>query len=185
MSIYYIYAYISPRTGLPYYIGKGSHYRAWSRHTNIRRPNDAKYITIMENGLTEIGALALERRYIKWYGKRCDGTGILMNINDGGDGNTGHRHSEETKKKIGESGKGRVPPNKGKTHSQETKDKIRVKRMLQTNTTKGRPLSDDHKLKLKIARAKRAPPSEETRRKISESLRNTLTISRAASQRRT
>ena len=174
MSIYYVYAYISPRTGLPYYIGKGSGYRAWSKHKNIMKPNDHRYIVIMESGLTLVGSLALERRYISWYGKRCNESGILMNVNDGGDGNTGHKHSDETKRKLSKAGRGRTPPNKGKPHSQETKDKIRAKRSLQSNTTKGKLLSEEHKAKLKIARAKRSPPSEETRRKISESLRKTL-----------
>jgi len=100
MSIYYVYAYISPRTGLPYYIGKGSGYRAWSKHKNIMKPNDHRYIVIMESGLTLVGSLALERRYISWYGKRCNESGILMNVNDGGDGNTGHKHSDETKRKT-------------------------------------------------------------------------------------
>ena len=158
---YYIYAYISPRTGLPYYIGKGSGYRAWSKHTNIKKPKERRFIVIMESGLTLIGSLALERRYISWYGKKCDNSGILMNVNDGGDGNTGYKHSDKTKRKIKNGNKqrkenGYVPWSLGKTLSNETKNKIRAKRALQTNTTKGRPLSEEHKAKLKEARNRRA-----------------------------
>jgi hypothetical protein len=172
MFIYYTYAYLSPRTGLPYYIGKGSFQRAWNPHSNIRRPNDTRFIVILEKDLSEIGALALERRYIAWYGKRCNGTGILMNVNDGGDGNSGHKHSSETKQKLSIAGKGRPPPNKGRPHSEETKEKIRAKRTLQTNTTKGRPLSEEHKAKLRVARAARIMPplGTEHRLKIKDAL---------------
>lgn len=90
---YYIYAYIrSPdsstgKAGTPYYIGKGTAKRAWSKGIGeIGKPSNNMYIVIMESNLSEIGALALERRYIKWYGRIDLNTGTLRNKTSGGDG---------------------------------------------------------------------------------------------------
>lgn len=89
---YYTYAYINKKTGLPYYIGKGIDRRMYVSHKKhgITTPRDIKQIVVLEEGLTEIGALSLERRYIRWYGRKDIGTGILHNKTDGGESTTGH-----------------------------------------------------------------------------------------------
>jgi predicted GNAT superfamily acetyltransferase len=83
---YYIYAYLRKKDFTPYYVGKGCSKRAWMKHNNVKTPNNKQLIVIMEFNLTELGAFALERRYIKWYGRKELNTGILLNRTDGGEG---------------------------------------------------------------------------------------------------
>jgi hypothetical protein len=99
MSIYqyYVYAYLR-EDNTPYYIGKGKGRRAWTKGpSEVRVPANLSRVVILECNLSEVGALALERRYIRWYGRKDQGTGILRNLTDGGDGRCGFTMSEEQK----------------------------------------------------------------------------------------
>jgi hypothetical protein len=98
---FYVYAYLRSqnsehgRKGSPYYIGKGTGQRAWSRVRKIHRPKDKSRIVFLRSDLTEAEAFDWEIFYIAKYGRIDKGTGILRNLTDGGEGASGMIVSEE------------------------------------------------------------------------------------------
>jgi hypothetical protein len=156
---YYVYAYLR-NDGTPYYIGKGSGYRAWVKHT-INRPKNRNNIIILENNLSEVGAFALERRMISWYGRKDLGTGVLRNLTEGGEGGAGRVDTEETKllKSQNRKGKGSMPGNKNSMFGRKHTDKVKKdhsKRMLGNKNSLGRVL-EQHSLDKMSNSAKNRP----------------------------
>lgn len=149
-AIYYTYVYIDPRypscrygdfdfSGQPFYVGKGKNRRAWThlsesknrthntlKYDKIHRIIDAGHqpvVTIVQDGMVESDALALEQQLISMIGTKWTISGIprgpLCNMTSGGEGTTPSEELRDRYKNVGERN-GMF----GKTHTTEARQKI-------------------------------------------------------------
>ena len=169
----------------PFYVGKGLQGRPY-KHLDAARKGEKSHksnkirkawrenlpIIIKHVLRTDIEQEAFneEKRLISYYGRRDKKTGELINVTDGGEGTSGHVHTEESRKKMKERRKEYVITEEtrqklrekslGKRHSEETIQKLR-------ESSTGRHHSEETKKKVgDFHRGKVV--TEETRQKLRE-----------------
>lgn len=103
-KIYYVYCH-KTLDGIVFYIGKGKNNRAWSKfkrnphwHNKVRKIKYNFLVEIMYSNLTEGTAFKIEMREIK---RELDSGTKLTNKTLGGEGQSGLKHTKQTKKKVG------------------------------------------------------------------------------------
>lgn len=146
MQMYCVYEHIRLDTNKVFYVGKGSGRRAQSKHrrnqhwNNVVAKAGGYSVRILVDNVDEEFAFLAEMERIdqlKKLGYK------LANKTDGGEGPSGHRHTEEAKGKIADAQRG------------------------EKHWTNFHEITDEHREKLKIARSKLVF-TEEIRKKISE-----------------
>lgn len=150
MTDYYVYGYIRLDTNTYFYIGKGrdARYRRIDNRSNhfmnIINKHDC-VVEILYDNLTEVEALEKERDMIEQLifeeGYTFDADknknvkfNHLVNYTYGGEGTSGYKHTEETKKKCTKYGKengmygfrGELSPHYGKQFTEEHREKMSI-----------------------------------------------------------
>lgn len=171
---FYIYLHRKSTNNEIFYVGKGYKKRAWEKtRSNKHWKNTVKkygyFVEIYQDGLQEWAAFELESELIALYGRKDLGYGSLVNLTNGGDGISGHKHSAETIKKI-------LAKSSLHKHSEATKLLMASKLkgiplpksaiINAAKTNKGRICSKETKIKMSLSKKGRKK-SLETREKMS------------------
>ena len=146
---FYTYAYLrEDRT--PYYVGKGEGNRVYYKGKGeVKPPKDKSRIIFLKQNLLEEEAFKHEIYMIAVFGRKDLGTGILRNKTNGGDGASGLKHSEETKRKLSELNKGEKSPLYGKSRPEEVKRKISEVKKGKKSHLCGKSRPEEFKRKLR------------------------------------
>ena len=182
-----IYCYIDKKDNQIVYVGKDSYIDKNKRHRHhltsskynqqpINRilqnnPDRYTYQVLVWSVEDENTLNALEVQYIRQLQPR-------FNFTEGGDGMSGFKHSEETRKKMSESQKGENNPMYGKTHSEETRKKISESMKEKTHSEETRKKISENNARYWQGKTH----SEETRKKMSEA-QNTTGFYRVTKQK--
>jgi hypothetical protein len=130
MKEFYTYLWLR-EDGSPYYAGKGHGYRAYTVHRNTNRKMKAppKERIVVYPSTSESDAFETEIALIWYYGRKDLGMGCLRNLSDGGDGPAGRVCPEYERERISITLKslGIVPPcQSGFKHTDETRKRIGI-----------------------------------------------------------
>jgi hypothetical protein len=161
--MFYTYLWLR-EDGTPYYAGKGSKTRAYiSWAHGVHKPAERSNILVYP-AESESDAFETEVALIWYYGRKDLGTGCLRNRTDGGEGASGHRQTEEHKRKISAANLGKPKPPRTEEHKRKLREFLKAYVMPEAVRVK----------RLAALRAalvgKPKVVSEETRKKISTSL---------------
>lgn len=181
-AIYYVYVYLDPRKPgkfvydehsfdyEPFYVGKGKGGRCYDHmlpsnlKNNGNKHKTNKISAILKESLSpivvkvyedisECDANNIEMMLIKLMGRADKNLGCLVNMTDGGEGQSGKIMSEQNRLAISKANKGKklTPehiskivrsgedhPLYGKHHSKETRDKIRQANKLYASSDAGK-----------------------------------------------
>ena len=142
LTEFYVYMYLR-EDGTPYYVGKGKDRRAYSTHRRVKPPSKDR-IVFPHTNLTEEDAFKYEKDLIVQYGRKDNGTGILRNLTDGGEGMIGYKRLPE-----------QIEKRKGKKYSLKSREKMRQSHL-------GKKHSPEHTENLR--KALRSPETKEKQR---------------------
>jgi hypothetical protein len=148
---FYVYEHRMADSGMPFYVGKGSKQRAYcfadrtSFWKNIKRRHGV-VVRLLATGLDEELAFCTEAERIDQLRR----LGVrLCNFSGGGEGQSGYRHTEDTRRRMSVKRKGVAKPDS----------------FVKTMTGRKRgPLSEE--AKAKISAAKKGVPSKRKGRKF-------------------
>lgn len=123
----YVYRHIRHDKNEPFYIGIGSDNNYNRAYQNKKRNNlwhkiekiTSYDVEILVDNISWDQACIKEKEFIKLYGKKCDNSGTLSNITDGGEGVLGLRFNDISKQKMSISQRNKAPI------SEETRNKMR------------------------------------------------------------
>ena len=171
-----VYQHRKKDTGELFYIGIGNNKR---RATSTFKRSQLWHNIVNKHGLNvEIThsdicweeACCIEQYLISFYGRRDLGTGILINMTDGGDGRYGAKISEETRIKMSNSHKGKPGARTGYKNSDETREKIRQHFLIHGSPNKDKPKTEEHRRKISETLKKRADNNWHGRKHSEESI---------------
>ena len=152
----------------PYYAGKGSGKRAFQSrgHGALHHPKDISRILVFPHA-TEAEAFESEMAFIKWFGRKDNGTGVLRNLTDGGEGVSGGHWemSAEGRTNISTSLLGNTRT-LGFKQSDETRAKLSAVQKASWASGTRPPVSEKELARLRVLGVGRKP-SLETRAKLS------------------
>jgi hypothetical protein len=142
---YYTYAYLR-EDGTPYYIGKGEKDRIYKKGKGeVNPPKDKSRIIFLKQNLTEEQAFKHEIYMIAVFGRKDNGTGILRNRTNGGEGVSGAIRSDEYRKNISKIRKEyhKNNPHKNPMFNKDIKSKW--EKIIQSDDYKNKQLKSSYK----------------------------------------